>query len=124
MADEVRDSGRIWRIFLGGAFALVLAVQVLRTATVDLEQPPEIQNKAWPSHSSVLGARIMKGVGEGAARGAAPDQGIMAQIGRLAAVEPLAAEPFLVNGAVALRSGEYREAEGLLSMARQRAPRS
>ena len=92
---------------------------------VDLDQGSSgLRNEMWPSHPAVLGARIMKGVGEAAARGAAPGQETLAQINGLAKSEPLATEPFLVQGAIAVRSGDYPRAYALLSIARQRAPRS
>ena len=106
-------------------FAVVVIAQVGRTAIVDLgTERPDLGNTIWPSHPTVIGARIMKGVGEAAARGATPGDETLMQIRELATREPLAAESFLVHGAIAVRSGDYPRAEALLSTARQRAPRS
>ncbi|HKH29191.1 MAG TPA: tetratricopeptide repeat protein, partial [Sphingomicrobium sp.] len=66
----------------------------------------------------------MDDVGEAAARGSAPDQQTLARLEQLAGREPLSAQPFLVQGAIATREGDYERAERLLTIARQRAPRS
>ncbi len=66
----------------------------------------------------------MAGVGAAAAQAEDPAEPTLAELRRLAASEPLAVEPMLVHGAVALRKGDYRRAEALLLEARRRAPRS
>lgn len=66
----------------------------------------------------------MAGVGQAAARGEDPGRETLAALQALAAADPLASEPFLIQGAMALRSGDLRRAERLLSEARQRTPRA
>ena len=66
----------------------------------------------------------MTDVGTAAARGQAPNEKTMADVHRLAIDRPLTWEPFLVQGAIALRQGEYARAERLILDARRRAPRS
>ena len=72
----------------------------------------------------MLSAGIMGDVGQAAARGRAPDGRTLARLEQLAAKDPLSAQPFLVQGAIAAREGDYERAERLLASARQRAPRS
>ena len=122
---ETRRPFKAGLVAIALVFMIVSIAQVSRTAIVDLRtEPSDLGNTIWPSHPAVLGARIIKGVGEAAAHGAVPSEEILAQIRELGAAEPLAAEPYLVHGAIALRSGDYPRAEALLSTARQRAPRS
>ena len=78
----------------------------------------------WPRHPAVLSAAIMADVGQAAARGSAPDDRTLARLEQLAAKDPLGAQPFLVQGAIAGRNGDFERAERLLAIARQRAPRS
>ena len=63
-------------------------------------------------------------VGQAAARGDSPGETTLARLEQLAAKDPLSAQPFLVQGAIATRNGDYARAERLLAIARQRAPRS
>ena len=72
----------------------------------------------------MLSAHIMSDVGQAAARGQAPNEHTLARLEQLAAKEPLAAQPFLIHGAMAARTGDFDRAEKFLSIARQRAPRS
>jgi len=116
---------RPWRVAVGGLFAIVATAQVARTAVVDLGGPSyNAQEALWPRHPDVLSAAIMGDVGVAAARGSAPDQKTLARLEQLAGREPLSAQPFLVQGAIATREGDYERAERLLTIARQRAPRS
>jgi tetratricopeptide (TPR) repeat protein len=78
----------------------------------------------WPSSPEALGASIMAEVGAAAGRGADPNAETMAKLQRLAAEQPLSWEPFLVQGAIALRKGNVIRAEHLITSARNRAPRS
>lgn len=66
----------------------------------------------------------MVDVAHAAARGTQHGPETEALIRRLAMQEPLAPEPFLVHGTIALRNGDYRRSEQLLRMASIRAPRS
>lgn len=78
----------------------------------------------WPESPKVLGASIMAEVGRAAAKGGVPDDRTLEKVRQLAALEPLSWEPFLVQGAIALRAGDTRRAEHLIRRARDRAPRS
>lgn len=114
-----------WRAAVGALFVIVATVQVARSAVVDLGGASANTEEAlWPRHPAVLSAAIMGDVGEAAARGATPDQQTLARLVQLAAKEPLSAQPFLVQGAIATRDGDFDRAEQLLAIARQRAPRS
>ena len=99
--------------------------QVARTAAVDLgETAGSAGDALWPGNPAVLSAHIMSDVGQAAARGEAPKQSTLVQLEQLAAKEPLTAQPFLVHGAMAARTGDFDRAEKLFAIARQRAPRS
>lgn len=115
---------RLWRVAVGALFVIVATAQVARTAVVDLGSPSNTREALWPRHPAVLSATIMGDVGEAAARGSEPDQQTLARLEQLAARDPLSAQPFLVQGAIAARNGDYERAERLLTIARQRAPRS
>lgn len=101
------------------AVAVAGLVFVARTAAVELGE-----TALWPGNPAVLSAHIMSDVGQAAARGEAPNEQTLAQLEQLAAKEPLTAQPFLVHGAMAARTGDFDRAEKLLAIARQRAPRS
>ena len=114
-----------WRVAVGALFVTVATAQVARTAVVDLGgTSTEVQETLWPRHPDVLSAAIMGDVGEAAGQGRAPDKQTLARLEQLVAREPLSAQPFLVQGAIAARDGGYDRAERLLEIARQRAPRS
>ncbi len=114
-----------WRVAVGALFAIVATAQVARTAVVDFGgASPDAQEALWAGHPAVLSAGIMGEVGQAAARGSAPDKQTLARLEQLAAKEPLSAQPFLVQGAIASRNGDYERAERLLAIARKRAPRS
>ena len=63
----------------------------------------------------MLSAGILSDVGQAAARGRAPDGRTLARLEQLAAKDPLSAQPFLVQGAIAAREGDYERAERLLA---------
>jgi hypothetical protein len=114
-----------WRVAFGALFAIFATAQVARTAVVDLNgASADVQEALWPRHPAVLSAGIMGDVGQAAARGGEPDERTLARLEQLAAKKPLGAQPFLVQGAIAARNGDYERAERLLANARQRAPRS
>ena len=92
---------------------------VARTAAVELGA-----TTLWPGHPAVLSAHIMSDVGQAAARGEAPNEQTLARLQKLGVKEPLTAQPFLIHGAMAARTGDFGRAEKLLPIARQRAPRS
>lgn len=80
--------------------------------------------KLWPGHPEVTGATAMRDVALAAVRGSEPGPAAQARFVALANADPLRAEPFLVEGALALRRGDYRRAEALLVRARRLEPRS
>ena len=108
-----------WRLVAASAVAVAGLAFVARTAAVELGE-----TALWPGHPAVLSTHIMSDVGQAAARGEAPNAQTLARLERLAAKEPLTAQPFLIHGAMAARTGDFDRAEKLLSIARQRAPRS
>jgi tetratricopeptide (TPR) repeat protein len=106
-------------------FVLVVGSQVVRTALLGWRgASSNVVESAWPSHPQVLTSSIMADVGKAAAEGDEPGEPTLAELRQLAASEPLAVEPMLIQGAVALRSGDYKRAEALLLEARRRGPRS
>ena len=66
----------------------------------------------------------MTEVGIAAGKGGEPGKDTLARLGILAARQPLSWEPFLVQGAIALRNGDLIRAQHLIESARDRAPRS
>lgn len=116
---------QLWRVAVGALFVIVATAQVARTAVVDLgSASTNAEEVLWPRHPAVLSTEIMSEVGQAAARGSAPNPETLARLQQLVASEPLSAQPFLVQGAIAAREGNYERAERLLAIARQRAPRS
>lgn len=77
----------------------------------------------WPEHPDVLRAEILIGVTQAASRRTGLTSSTADQVKSLAAIAPLAPEPFAVTGAMALRQREYRQAEQRLMDARRRDPR-
>lgn len=116
----------VLRALAVGLFALAATVQVGRTAAVAAfwELRPDLLTGIWPGHPDVLRSVAMAEVGDAAGRGQLPSQQTLQQLEQLARAAPLAAEPLLVHGAMALRAGDYRKAERLLIQARDRQPRS
>lgn len=103
------------RVAAAAAFVLLASAHVVRNFDAA---------KLWPDSTDVLAASIMTEVGEAAAKGGVPGDETLAKVRQLAALEPLSWEPFLVQGAIALRSGDTKRAEHLIESARDRAPRS
>jgi len=66
----------------------------------------------------------MAEVGQAAASGTAPPTDMFVRLRQLAALEPLRPDPFLVEGALAERRGDYERAKVLFMEARRRDPRS
>ncbi len=114
-----------WRVAVAAVVVVAGLAQVARTAAVDLGDTAGSAREAlWPGNPAVLSAYIMADVGQAAARGEAPNELTLGRLEQLAAKEPLTAQPFLVRGAMAARTGDYERAEKLLVIARRRAPRS
>lgn len=66
----------------------------------------------------------MQEVGEAAAEGGSPGEATFLRLRAVATSNPLRTEPFLVEGALAERAGDYDRANKLLAEARARDPRS
>lgn len=120
------DESVLLRVLAVGLFAVVLTTQVVRTAVVAVyaEEQPATAAMLWPDHPEVLRTVAMAGVGNAAGRGELLPPETLRQLKQLAEADPLAPEPLLVHGAIALRTGDYRRAEDLLLQARQRDPRA
>ena len=104
----------------------MLAAEVTRLtlASVYAESSPDTAARIAPYLPEVFVGSAMAQVGMAAAKGEAPPQSALDRLRALARVAPLRPEPFLVHGAIALRSGDFERAEKLLLQARQLAPRS
>ncbi len=85
---------------------------------------PVSLDRLWPDHPAVIADRVMAEVGRAAASGQSPAGMKGADLRRLAHKEPLAVEPFLVEGALAQLAGRDQAAERLFVEARRRDPRS
>jgi tetratricopeptide (TPR) repeat protein len=113
------------RTIAGAALVLVAGAHVVRSAVAETEGfASAYADDVAASHPEVILADAMTEVGEAAARGEDPPAPTLAALERLTHQRPLAAEPFLVHGAMALRQGDAARAERLLLEARRRSPRS
>lgn len=113
------------RVFIVGLFTVAAVTQVFRLAIVGVGGGnSSMADRLWPSHPNVLRQQIMSDVAHAAIRASGYAPATDALIHRLAIQEPLAAEPFLVYGSIALQEGEYGRSEQLLRLATMRAPRS
>ena len=122
-AGTLASKGLRWSVaalFVGAA-----GVFIVRDAIVDRNgEESAAARRVWASQPDVLSSKIMAEVGQAAARRGEPSPATMAEVRQLVAAQPLSPVPFLVHGALAVRSGDYERAEKLLLLARQRAPRS
>ena len=115
------------RVLLAALFALLMGALVVRSAAVQASADSAVPSAAqwvWPGHPEFLRSAAMAQVGHAAATGGAPSPAAIDRLKRLAGAEPLAPEPYLVQAAVALRTGDVARAERLLVEARDFAPRS
>lgn len=105
--------------------ALLLAGLVIRTAVVlaFAEQRPDIAARLWPNHPRVVVQAGLAEIGAATARGQPPSPHALDSIRQVAARDPLAAEPFMVEGTRALSAGRTVRAEALLREAVARDPR-
>lgn len=106
------------------AFVLLAAGHVVRNTLVSQSDGGGPAARLWPDHPNVTGASAMRELATAAARGAEPAPATLARFEALAASAPLAPEPYLAQGALAVRRGDYRRAEALLLHARLLDPRS
>jgi tetratricopeptide (TPR) repeat protein len=96
----------------------------LTLASLYAETSPETAARLAAYLPEALVGSAMAQVGMAAAKGEDPPPSALARLRALARLAPLSPEPYLVNGAIALRSGDFERAEKLLLQARQLAPRS
>lgn len=107
------------------AAAVLLAVQVVRTAAVaNPSTSATLGARLWPSHPSILIDRTMAEIGARAARGQSLPPAILRRVDDIARKAPLAPEPFLINGALAQIRQQQELAERFFLAARTRDPRS
>jgi len=97
---------------------------LLRMTIVRADPESRRAQLLWAHHPSVLTAASMREVGLAAAAGASPSSATLHKIGELALQEPLAVQPFLVEGALAEKAGKVDRAGLLYREARRRDPRS
>jgi hypothetical protein len=106
--------------------ALVLAVQVVRSAAVAALATlhPETAAKFWASHPSVEISLALAGIGRAARERKSIDQQVFAMIGDAAVKSPLSPEPFLVRGVRAKTARDGESAKRAFLSAQSRDPRS
>ena len=114
---------------LGAATAIVavlLAVEVARlTAAAGLaETRTGLAEALAPKSPTALMSAAMAEVGQAAAAGQLPPPSAIRRLGELQRQAPLDPQPFLVEAAIAQRSGDMNRAERLLVEARRLDPRS
>ena len=115
----------IVRTIIVVAIAALLSMQVVGTALLaDPSTRNTIAPRLWPSHPTLLTNRTMAEIGAHAARGQTPPPETLREVDIIADKAPLAAEPFLIKGALAQVEGQQEHAERLFLAARLRDPRS
>jgi len=114
------------RLVAVAALALAGATHAVRSAVVNdtLASRPDLAAKVWPGHPRVELALAMAGIGKAAAAGQAPAAESIDLTMAAARHAPLASEPFLIRGALALSRNRQDVAEALLVEASRRDPRS
>ena len=112
------------RIAVAALFVLLGGFQIVRTALVNDGRHPALSARLWTAHPTVLRAEAMRGVADAGIANAQPSARTMAALALIAREDPLSADPFLVQAALAVRKLDYRRAEALLLEARRREPRS
>jgi hypothetical protein len=103
---------------------LVLAALLLRLTIGRADPESRWAQRIWAGHPSVLTATSMREVGLAAAAGRNPSSATLHKIYQLMLKAPLAVEPFLVQGALAEKRGEFAVASQLYREASRRDPRS
>ena len=114
------------RSWIAGAAALLLAVQVVRTAAVAslAESQPAEAAKLWPGHPSVETQVALIEIAEAARAGRPVDPGTLSAIFGASSKAPLGADPFLVRGVQMQLAGQPDLAEQAFVAAERRDPRS
>ena len=108
------------------AVALLLAVQVVRSAAVTAFTAlrPETAAKFWATHPSVEISLGLAQIGRSARERKSIDQHTFAMIDDAAVKSPLSPEPFLVRGVQAQTAGDSAAAKRAFVAAQWRDPRS
>jgi hypothetical protein len=116
----------IARVALVALAALLVAVQVVRSAAVDAwsEAAPQRAARAWPGHPDVELSLGMTDIAKAMRDRKPVDAGVFRLIDDAATKAPLAAEPYLVHGVAANVAGDIGAAERDFLAAQRRDPRS
>jgi len=116
----------VMRGIFAAAVALLLAVQVVRNAMVTAyaETQPDVAARGWAAHPATETALAMTDIARSARAGHPVPQSAFAALGDVAAKEPLAPEPFLVQGVKAELAGDGATAQRAFEAAQWRDPRS
>lgn len=116
----------IARPLLAGTFALLIGIQVVRSATVRslAEAEPASAARAWPSHPDVQLSLGLTGIATAAREGRRVSPALLKSIYAVSAKAPLSPEPFLVRGVRAQLAGDDEAAERAFVQARWRDGRS
>lgn len=119
------------RVSLAGIIAvlassIILAVNIARLtiASKVAESNPKLSLQLAPLAPEPLISTAMAQVGEAAAQGNNPRRDTLDRFRIASGLAPLQPEPFLVEGALAEKAGDYSRAEMLLKQARTYSPRS
>ena len=114
------------RTVVVAALALGSAAYVVRSAVVqqNIASRPDMAAVLWPNHPRVVFALAMAEIGEAASAGRAPSEESISRTLTAAQRAPLATEPFLIRGAIALSEQRDDHAERLFVEAARRDPRS
>ena len=105
--------------------AVLLAFQVVRTTTMERPGPRvTLGARLWPAHPAIVLDRTMAEIGSYARNGQKPSPATLQRVADVAKSMPLAAEPFLIHGALAQQARDEARAERLFVEARNRDPRS
>ena len=129
-ARDTDSAGSRWpgsaRIIAVAAVAILLAVEVARIAIANAsaDEDPALAARLAPFSPPALVSIAMSEVGSAAATGQDVSQSTLERLKLAAGAAPLQPEPFLVQAAIAERSGNLHRAQSLLEMARWRDPRS
>ncbi len=114
------------RAVLAMLAALVIAVQVIRSAAVNAfaDTQPAIAAKAWSGHPIGEVSAAMTDIARASRARRQIPASAFARIGDAAMKEPLAPEPFLVRGVEAELAGDMATAQRAFEAAQWRDPRS
>lgn len=107
-------------------FVAFMGALCVRSAVVAAggDETTSFASSLWPRHPNVLRTKIMLGLAQASTQRRELSAATAEQVQMLSAREPLAMDPYAVEGAIALRRAKYELAEQLLDAARQRDPRN